>query len=109
VHLDNSFIGSDKNILPQLSVSASRDAQNRVHITLCNLSPNEDAELQLDMRGLEVSTISGRILTHTQLDAHNTFDNLTGLQPQSWETGSLQDNGSTLKLPAKSVAVLELA
>jgi alpha-N-arabinofuranosidase len=109
VHLENNFIGSDKNLLPQLNVSASRDAQNRVHITLCNLSPNEDAELQIDLRGLDVSTITARILTHDRLDAHNTFEQLNTIAPSAFETGSLQDGKVLCELPAKSVVALQLS
>jgi alpha-N-arabinofuranosidase len=51
--------------LPQVSVSASKNAEGKVHISLCNIDNKKDAELELDIRGLGLSSanVSGRILS----------------------------------------------
>ena len=68
---DYSFGGE---AIPALSASASHDQAGRVHLTLCHASPHQSVDLRLDVRGMALGSVQGRVLTADQMTAHNTFD-----------------------------------
>jgi alpha-N-arabinofuranosidase len=52
--------------------------------------------------------VTGRILTGSTMDAHNTFDKPTTIQPVAFNGAKIAGGNLTIELPAKSVIVLEL-
>lgn len=38
--------------IPQVSISASRNAYGQIHISLCNIDPRSDANLSIELRGM---------------------------------------------------------
>ncbi|KHF36566.1 alpha-N-arabinofuranosidase [Paenibacillus sp. FSL M7-1455] len=97
--------------IPEVSASASRDANGRIHISLCNLNHASSSSVSIDLRGLQTSTpaISGSTLTSDALDAHNTFDQPERIAPQPFHAFKLEGSRLELELPSKSVTVIELA
>ena len=98
--------GDDR--IPALSVSASRDKQGRIHISLCNLDPRAGAKVVCELRGLEPKKVSGQVLTAAEMNAHNTFENPEQLKPASFDDAHLHNSTLTVTLPAKSVVVLKV-
>ena len=91
-----------------LNVSASRDKAGKVHVSLCNLNPNEAAEVACDVVGVKVNGLSGRVLIAPTMQAHNTFDQPSAVKPASFNAFKVTDRGFSVTLPARSVVVLEL-
>jgi alpha-N-arabinofuranosidase len=98
--------GAEK--IPALSASASRDKAGRLHLSLCNLNPNQPAELACELQGARVQKLSGRVLTASAITAHNTFDQPENVKPADFKALRTTDHGFAATLPAKSVVVLEL-
>lgn len=98
--------GDDK--IPALNVSASRDKDGVVHVTLCNLDPNQAAEVRCDLKGAKPQGISGRVLTAPAMQAHNTFEKPEEVKPADFKGAELTDQGFKATLPSKSVVVLSL-
>ena len=94
--------------IPGLSVSASRDASGAIHVTLCNLNPNQPARLEGEVRGAKAGKISGRVLTAGEITAHNTFERPDNLKPVEFREVEITANGFKATLPAKSVVLLEI-
>jgi alpha-L-arabinofuranosidase len=94
--------------LPSLSASASKDHQGRVHVSIVNIHPDEHSKLEIDLRGLDVSKVNGRILTSGDVGDHNTFDNPEKVQPVEFTDAKLKRSILTTTIPSKSVVVLEL-
>jgi alpha-N-arabinofuranosidase len=92
----------------QVSASASRDADGRVHLTACNLHHEKKAELTLDVRGVPVASAKGRMLTAPTMTAMNTFEQPQAVKPVAFDGAVVSRTGLTLSLPARSVVVLEL-
>jgi alpha-N-arabinofuranosidase len=103
--VDYSF--GDKKI-PAVSASASRDKTGRIHVTLCNLNPNQPAEVTCELQGARATKLSGRILTAPEMNTHNTFDQPDNVKPTEFNVFKVTDNGFITTLPAKSVVVLEV-
>jgi alpha-L-arabinofuranosidase len=101
------YILGDK-AMPAMSVSASRDAAGRIHITLVNLDPNQTFRLPCELTGARAQKISGRILTAMEMNARNTFDRPDSVKPLAFNAVRMSDNGFETLVPAKSVVVLEV-
>lgn len=96
--------------IPKISVSASRNAEGHIHLSLCNLHPNEAEAIFCEMTGdAQLSHASARILTDAKMTAHNTFDQPDRIKPKPYKDVDLKKNGLSLTLPPKSVVVVELS
>jgi len=80
-----------------------------VHLSICNVNPHQSADVTCDLRGMTLSTASGRVLTADQMQAHNTFDTPAAVQPATFGCPAPQDNRLTIALPPMSVVVLALS
>jgi len=93
---------------PAVSVSASKDKNGAIHLSLVNADPMNAIEIQCNLRGAAASAVTGQILTSSDLATHNTFDKPNEITPAIFKDAKVDKNGLTVKLPAKSVVVLEL-
>jgi alpha-N-arabinofuranosidase len=94
--------------MPGLSATASRDTGGSVHLSLCNVNPHQSAELTCDLRGMDLRSVRGRVLTAEDMTAHNTFDEPTRVCPRDFHGATIAGNQLTLTVPAKAVVVLDL-
>jgi alpha-N-arabinofuranosidase len=94
--------------LPALSASASKDRNGVVHISLVNIDPAREMNLQIDLRGGEFSDISGRVLASKQINAHNTFDRPEEVKPSDYRDAKIRNNIVTMKIPPSAIIVLEV-
>jgi alpha-N-arabinofuranosidase len=94
--------------VPAISVSASRDDEGRVHLSLCNLDPGREMSASCELRGMKPTAATGRVLTAEAMNAHNTFDHPELVKPAPFDGATLTDNTLLLDLPAKSIVVLEI-
>ncbi|MFC5989169.1 alpha-N-arabinofuranosidase [Marinicrinis lubricantis] len=108
-HLVNDTYSMGDESIPQLNVSASRDADGRIHITLCNLDHERAATVQFDIRGIgAIKGTAAKVLTAGTIQAHNTFDQPDAVKPVSFDGLKTNHNGLTCELPSKSVVSITL-
>jgi alpha-N-arabinofuranosidase len=98
----------DQASVPSMSVSASRDKEGTLHLSIVNLDPNKSAEIMTTVAGSTVRNITGEVLTAAVMNAMNTFDNPGAIKPERFSSYKIQDSHVILNIPAKSVAVVEL-
>ncbi len=106
--LDSADYSSGGKKIPQLNVSASKDAAGKIHLTLCNLDPNLPAELKCEVKGTPAKKLSGRLLTANELTAHNTFDHPETVKPSEFSDFKTASDGFTATLPPHSLVALEM-
>lgn len=94
--------------IPGVSVSASKDNSDAIHVTLCNLNPTRPAQINCQLAGASPKTVSGRILTAPEMNSHNTFDHPDNVKPEPFNSVQLASRGFSTTLPPKSVVALEL-
>jgi len=94
--------------IPALSVSASRDKSGKIHVSLCNMDPNNAAKIVCELRGSKAKSVTGRLLTAADMTTHNTFENPEMLRPIDFKAVQLKNNNVSATLPAKSVVILEI-
>ncbi len=94
--------------IPAVSASASRDAAGKVHLSLVNTNPHESVAVACQLDGLTATAVSGRVLTGSAMDAHNTFAAPHVVEPQPFHGAKLDAGHLTVVLPAMSVVMLEI-
>ena len=104
--LENEEYRFGGNAIPQVSASASIDKDNRIHISICNLSHDKETEIDCLLRSGDISSVSGTILTAPAMNAHNTFDEPENIKPAEFRGASLKNGALRIMMPAKSVVVL---
>ncbi|MEH7414454.1 alpha-N-arabinofuranosidase [Neobacillus drentensis] len=108
--VDSSFGTYEYNgvTLPQVTVSASKNAEGKIHVSLCNIDHQNGAELDLDLRGISAvnTKVSGTIITADTMNAHNTFEQPDVVKPVEFTGVTVENNKLAIKLPAMSVVTL---
>ena len=94
--------------LPVLSASASRNNDGVIHVSIVNIHPRENSQLEIDLRGQDVSEVSARILTSGDVGDHNTFEQPGKVKPAKFDAMKLKNNILKTTVPAKSIVVFEI-
>ena len=97
------------NSIPALTASASRDAAGKIHLSLANLDPLKDQDVPCELRGAAGSIrAAGRILTAGAMNAFNDFGRPEEVKPAPFSDFKVSGHTLHVRLPAKSVVVLEV-
>ena len=99
-------LGEEK--LPALSVSASRNDEGLVHISLVNIDAQDVKKVSVDLRGMDFSSVEGEMLTSGKVQDHNTFEEPEKVKPARFRQFKRSGNIIEVELPPVSVVVLEV-
>nr|WP_237087888.1 alpha-L-arabinofuranosidase C-terminal domain-containing protein [Paenibacillus crassostreae] len=85
-------------------------ADGTIDISLCNIDPYRQGDVSLRLRGLGRDLkVSGRVLKHADMNAHNTFEQTEAVKPQMFDGITNVSEGVLMAaLPPMSVVVLTL-
>ncbi|KAA3622276.1 MAG: alpha-N-arabinofuranosidase [Bacteroidetes bacterium] len=93
--------------LPALSLSASQDKQGKVHFSFVNIDAHKTHTIELDLSGLDIKKVTGKILRSDKLQDHNSFDNPDKVKPSAFKDFGLKSGRLLISVPPFSVVVLE--
>jgi alpha-N-arabinofuranosidase len=93
---------------PQLSGSAAKTKDGSIVLALTNVSLDKGQTVEFNIDGFKAKTVSGRILTSKKADDYNDFVNPDVVAPREFKDAKLKNGVLTVKIPAKSLIVLEL-
>ena len=93
--------------LPTISVSASKDADNTVHISLVNIDSQAEKAVEVNVADLDIKNIKAQILTSEKLQDHNSFNNPEKVVPGEFKDFKLRKGVLTIQVPVHSLIVLE--
>ncbi|HEX2927582.1 MAG TPA: alpha-N-arabinofuranosidase [Ruminiclostridium sp.] len=117
VHMDSELLSLDFESpeyeydgakIPQLSASSSIDKKGRIHVSICNIDPSKEADFDIDLRGAEVKSSTGKIVTSAEMNSRNTFEAPNNVNITEFKDFKLEKNHLTGKIPSKSVILLEI-
>jgi alpha-N-arabinofuranosidase len=95
--------------LTQVNISASIDNSGTVHISLCNLDPNSNADVKVFLQGADtISQILGQTLTAEEMNTHNSFNQPENLKPTAFHAFSVNGQILDIKLPPMSITVMDI-
>jgi len=92
--------------LAGITASASKDESGKIHISICNLNPNEPADIECSLQGYKAQKVTGRILTAEAMNAHNTFENPDAVKTADFSGAQIKGEKIVAAIPSKSVVVL---
>jgi alpha-N-arabinofuranosidase len=95
--------------IPSISVSASKDAQGRIHITLANLDPDQENPIDIDLGSIQRADITGDVLTAKKINDYNDFGSSPKVIPVKFDKFALKDGKLHVTMPSKSVVALEIS
>jgi alpha-N-arabinofuranosidase len=72
------------------------------------MNPRNTTGIECKVEGISPKNVSGRVLTAEVMNAHNTFEKPRAVEPTVFDDFRLVDDVLTVRLPAKSVTVLEM-
>lgn len=75
----------DDRIVPMVSATASRDKAGVIHISLSNVDLEESQYITLSLDGVQVKSVSGRILTSKNIDDCNSFEHPDIVTPKDFK------------------------
>jgi len=108
LNIETSEYKCEDESIPQVTATASVDSEGKIHISLCNLSPNEVADVKCDIRGSKKTKVTGTILVSDEMNAHNTFEEKGKVVLKPFDRAAIQNDELIVSLPAMSVVTLEI-
>ena len=110
VHVESESCSMGFSSIPAVTASASEDENRKVHVSLTNIDPKKEQPAQIDIRGVSLKYVGGKIITSENMTDHNTFEVNDKVKLRDF-TGAVSEEGGKIKLslPPMSVVTLELA
>ncbi len=93
--------------LPALTVSASKDANDKVHISFTNIDTKNGTPVAIDLNKLELKNMTGSLLSSKNLQDHNSFENPNKIEPKNFKDFKFKKGMLEVTVPPFSVLVLE--
>jgi alpha-L-arabinofuranosidase len=102
---DAGKITHDGITLRRIDAIAAKDKAGKLWLAIINVDPNQSAEIELTLAGINAKSAAGETLSAPKVDSVNTFDAPTTVAPKPI-SAKAQDGKLTLKLEPKSVTVI---
>jgi alpha-N-arabinofuranosidase len=93
---------------PLLSASAAKTTDGGIVLAITNVSLDKAQTIDFDIDGYKAKTVSGRILTSKNVADFNDFNHPNVVAPTEYKDAKLKKNKLTVKVPAKSIVVLNI-
>ena len=98
----------DNRIVPLVNTSAAKQTDGSIIISLSNIDFENAHEMTINLNGYKAKDVAGRILTSKDVTDYNDFENPNKVSPVDFKGAKLKKNVLTVKLPAKSIVVLNV-
>jgi alpha-N-arabinofuranosidase len=108
IDVQSHYYNKNEWTMKAVSASAVRGTDGAVHVGLTNVDPNKATTVSVKLDGVTGATVSGRILTGSVMDAHNTFDAPETVKPVAFTGATLQGGVLTVAIPAKAIVMLDI-
>jgi len=102
-----SHVDGKENV-PYVSVSAAKKQDGGIIVSLANIDLKDEHEVCINLSGAEGKNVEGEILTSKKIQDYNDFDHPETVKPRVFKDAKLKKNSLKVKLPAKSIVVLNI-
>ena len=91
--------------IPELSASAARAQDGKLYVALVNKDPHKSLTLAVQVPGMSMTGLNGKILSAQAMDGRNTFDHPDTVKPVAYAV-SAEHGKVSVTLPPMSIAVM---
>lgn len=111
VHLPASIIADKKEIrgrrLDVVDVTASQK-DGIIYLSIANIDLEKEQNLSIDLSGMKINKVTGRILKSDKITDYNTFENPELVKPTNFQDFETAKDILNVRVPAKSITVLHI-
>jgi len=107
VNFSSPLYNFKEESLPAVSVSASKDKNGLVHISVVNVDSKNKNKIEIDLSGMGIKSVSATILTSPKLQDHNNFDSPNKIVPGAFKGFENRKGKLEITIPPFSVITLE--
>jgi alpha-N-arabinofuranosidase len=93
---------------PLLSASAAKTTDGSIILAVTNVSLDKAQTIDFDIDGYNGKSVNGKILTSKNVADFNDFNHPNVVAPTEYKDAKLKKNKLTVKVPAKSIVVLNI-
>ncbi len=91
------------------AVNCSASIKNGViSITVCNLDPNKTQSVSFDIAGVNLSKVTGKVVTAAKMNSYNDFGKKAEVEEADFKGAKIANGRVDAVLPAKSVVLIQL-
>ncbi|MCI1247142.1 MAG: alpha-N-arabinofuranosidase [Prevotella sp.] len=98
----------DQESVPLISTSAAKKKDGSIILSLCNIDLEHSQNMSIRLNGASPKSVSGQILTSKNINDFNDFQHPDIVKPANFKNAKLKNNVLELKIPAKSIVVLNI-
>jgi alpha-N-arabinofuranosidase len=99
---------NDKESVPIVSSTCSRDADGILHLSLTNLDLSRSHVVEVNIDGLQIKGAEGQILNGAKIESYNDFGKAEAVHPAEFKGAKAQKGALQVSLPAHSIVTLTL-
>ena len=118
VHQDAQFVPAECDApemtapsgrtMPEMSVTASRDADGKLHVSIANPMIGKAQTVVLNFDELKPEKVTGEILSAPSMNSYNDFGRKPAVAPKAFASFTRKGKTLTVTVPDASVVCLEL-
>jgi alpha-N-arabinofuranosidase len=98
----------DNRTIPMVSASAAKAKDGNMVISLANVSLDKAQNIDVDVENADIKNINGEILTSKNIGDYNDFNHPEIVKPVPFKDVKIKKNTLKVKIPAKSIVVLNI-
>ena len=98
----------ENRTIPMISTSAAKETDGSIIISLANLYLDKAQDVEFSLDGTTVKTAIGQILTCKDIKDYNDFEHPETVKPTVFKCAKISGKIVKVKIPAKSIVVLNL-
>ncbi len=99
---------NDKESVPVVSSTASKDKNGVIHLSLTNLDLTKPHTVAVNIDGVEIKSAEGEILNAKNVEDYNDFGKAAVITPQAFKEAKVKKGTLNVALPAHSIVTLTL-
>lgn len=103
----DSIKADEKHNIPVISSSAALKKDDAIIISLANIDTDNAQTVEIQLDGKKTKTLTGRILTCNAITDYNDFDQPAKVKPAIFKGAKIKQDKIQVKIPAKSIVVIE--
>jgi alpha-N-arabinofuranosidase len=93
---------------PAFNITAARAKDGSLSVAVANMALKDGYRISLDLGAQSYRRVSGEVLTHARMDAHNVPGQPEIISPMPFKAAKIDGKRLVLDVPAKAVVVVRL-
>lgn len=108
VTISPPIIETPEGRFPAFNITAARAKDGSLSVAVANMALKDGYRISLDLGAQSHRRVTGEVLTHARMDAHNVPGQPEIISPMPFKAAKIDGKRLVLDVPAKAVVVVQL-